>query len=102
VDSGIRATSGEAVSPVMRVRLFGQLALCLDDVPLAIPASARVRSLLGFLAVEPGVAQSRQRQAFLLWPDSTEAQARTNLRNVLHLLRGANADIADRIVVNPH
>ena len=31
----------------------------------------------------------RQRLAFLLWPDSTEAQARTNLRHVLHTLRRA-------------
>ena len=31
--------------------------------------------------------QPRPRLAFLLWPDSTEAQARTNLRKVLHTLR---------------
>jgi DNA-binding SARP family transcriptional activator len=39
----------------------------------------------------------RQRLAFLLWPDSTEAQARTNLRHVLHNLRRALPD-ADRFI----
>jgi len=33
--------------------------------------------------------QPRQHLAFLLWPDSTESQARTNLRHVLHHLRHA-------------
>lgn len=36
--------------------------------------------------------QPRQRLAFLPWPDSTERQARTNLRHVLHNLRGALPD----------
>ena len=35
---------------------------------------------------------ARQSLAFLLWPDSTEAQARTNLRHVLHNLRRALPD----------
>ena len=43
------------------------------------------------------MAQPRQRLAFLLWPDSTEAQARTNLRKVLHTLRRALPD-ADRFI----
>ena len=33
--------------------------------------------------------KSRQHLAFLLWPDSDEPQARTNLRNLLHHLRRA-------------
>jgi DNA-binding SARP family transcriptional activator len=37
--------------------------------------------------VHRGAPVPRQRLAFLLWPDSTEAQARTNLRHVLHTLR---------------
>ena len=39
-----------------------------------------------------GVPQPRRRVAFLLWPDSTEAQARTNLRKALHTLRHALPD----------
>jgi DNA-binding SARP family transcriptional activator len=38
--------------------------------------------------------QSRQQVAFLFWPDTSEAQARNNLRQTLHQLRGElpNAD----------
>jgi DNA-binding SARP family transcriptional activator len=93
--------SGQAASSVLTVRLFGKLDISVDGEQLTMPASARVGSLLSYLAMEPGVAQSRQRMAFVLWPDSTEAQARTNLRNVLHVLRRSNAEIADRIAVTP-
>jgi DNA-binding SARP family transcriptional activator len=40
---------------------------------------------------------SRERLAFLLWPDSAERQARTNLRHVLHTLRRALPE-PDRLV----
>ena len=35
------------------------------------------------------VAQSREHLAFLLWPESNESQARTNLRQLIHNLRRA-------------
>jgi len=44
-----------------------------------------------------GAPQSRQQLAFLFWPDSTDAQARLNLRSVLHRLRQALPD-ADRFL----
>src|SRR5262249_43485914 len=37
--------------------------------------------------------QSRSHLAFLLWPDSTDAQAHTNLRNLIHKLRQALPDV---------
>ncbi|MCK4490024.1 MAG: AAA family ATPase, partial [Anaerolineales bacterium] len=36
---------------------------------------------------------SRQRLSYLFWPDSTESQARTNLRNLLYHLRDALPDV---------
>jgi DNA-binding SARP family transcriptional activator len=39
--------------------------------------------------------------AFLLWPDSTEAQARTNLRHLLHNLRRASPELSRHIDVTP-
>jgi uncharacterized protein YbjT (DUF2867 family)/DNA-binding SARP family transcriptional activator len=47
---------------------------------------ARAELLVAFLALHPG-AQSRKRLAAVLWPDSTEAQAHTNLRKLLHTVR---------------
>ncbi|MFL5733954.1 MAG: ATP-binding protein, partial [Chloroflexia bacterium] len=49
--------------------------------------TARLVTLLAFLLLHRQAPQSRQHLAFWLWPDSTEGQAQTNLRNLLHLLR---------------
>lgn len=43
--------------------------------------------MLAFLALHAGAPQPRQRLAATFWPDSTEQQARTNLRRELHHLR---------------
>src|SRR5436309_2019052 len=81
-----------ADTPTLHVRLLGDLALRLGDVPLPPVGSARARSVLAYLILHRAAPQPRDRLAFLLWPDSTEAQARTNLRHVLHDLRRALPD----------
>lgn len=86
-----------SANPRLRVRLFGELDLRLGDERLPAIESARARSLLAHLLIHGDVPQPRQRLAFLLWPDSTEGQARTNLRNVLHTLRRASPEV-DRIL----
>jgi len=83
--------------PVLRIRLLGDLDLRLGDESLPRLESARAESLLGYLLVHRAAPQPRQGIAFLLWPDSTEAQARTNLRHVLHNLRRALPG-ADRLL----
>ncbi|MFZ2175135.1 MAG: AAA family ATPase [Rhodococcus sp. (in: high G+C Gram-positive bacteria)] len=49
--------------------------------------SSRAIELLAYLALHAGRAQSRTHLASLLWPDSSEQQARTNLRRELHNVR---------------
>jgi DNA-binding SARP family transcriptional activator len=73
--------------PLVRIRLLGELSLDVGGTPIAPLDSARVESLLAYLVLHRDAAQPRQKLAFLLWPDSTEQQARTNLRHVLHNLR---------------
>lgn len=51
--------------------------------------SARAESLLAYLMLHRGEPQSRQRLSYLLWPTSTDQQARTNLRHLLHTVRRA-------------
>jgi DNA-binding SARP family transcriptional activator len=80
-------------TPSLRARLLGQFDLRLDGRQLGPIESGRSRSLLASVLLHPDVPQSRQHLAFLLWPDSSEAQARTNLRNVLHTLRRSDAGI---------
>jgi DNA-binding SARP family transcriptional activator len=74
----------DRTSPSLSVRLFGELELQLGDVRLPRLDLARARSLLAYLLLNRDAPQSRERLAFLLWPDSTESQARTNLRHLIH------------------
>jgi DNA-binding SARP family transcriptional activator len=73
---------------MLEMRLFGTFELRADGTPVAL-TSSRAQSLLAYLALRHGTPQRRDRVAFLLWPESTDQQARTNLRHVLHTLRGA-------------
>src|SRR5690349_12865801 len=72
-----------SVTPRLHMRLLGGFALEQHETPITI-ASPRLQALLAYLALHHGEPQPRRRLAFLLWPDSSEAQAQTNLRTVLH------------------
>jgi DNA-binding SARP family transcriptional activator len=69
--------------------MLGELEISSGEEPLPPLESRRAESLLAFLLVRRGTRVAREQLAFLLWPDSTEQQARTNLRHVLHTLRRA-------------
>jgi DNA-binding SARP family transcriptional activator/predicted ATPase len=73
----------------LSLRLLGDFSLVYDGEPVMDITSARMRSLLAYLALHRETPQPRQQLAFLFWPDSTEAQARNNLRQLLHQLRHA-------------
>ncbi|HEX6021215.1 MAG TPA: AAA family ATPase [Solirubrobacter sp.] len=76
-------------TPIVRIRILGDLDVRIGDEPLPPLESGRAESLLAYLLVHRGRKVARGQLAFRLWPDSTEAQARTNLRHVLHTLRRA-------------
>jgi len=80
-------TGVAVVAPTLRIRVLGELDLRLGDAPVPPLESARAESLLAYLLVHRGTRVPRRQLAFLLWPDSSERQARTNLRHVLHTLR---------------
>jgi DNA-binding SARP family transcriptional activator/tetratricopeptide (TPR) repeat protein len=71
----------------LRVRLLGDFDVRYGAHRLPALESPRLRSLLAYLLLHQNVPQPRERLAFLLWPDSTEAQAKTNLRQLVHHLR---------------
>ncbi|MGH9280640.1 MAG: ATP-binding protein, partial [Acidimicrobiales bacterium] len=85
----------------VRIRMFGELDIRVDGGPMPPLDSARARSLLAYLLLHDGAPQSRPRLAFMLWPDSTEGQARTNLRHLLHTLRSAAPALAPHLEVTP-
>ena len=79
-----------------RVSLLGEQAITGGAGTRA--RSSRAVALVAFLAAHAGSPQPRQRIAGLFWPDSTDAQALTNLRRELHQLRQILADEASLVV----
>src|SRR5437588_12417978 len=75
--------------PTLYLRLLGDFSLLYCDQQVTSLNTARLRSLLTYLVLHRDVPQQRQHLAFLFWPDATEAQARNNLRQLLHQLRQA-------------
>jgi DNA-binding SARP family transcriptional activator/tetratricopeptide (TPR) repeat protein len=73
--------------PTLRIDVFGGFVLHGDDAPIDIAHATRLHALLTYLLLQRGPSVSRQQAASALWPDSSEAQARTNLRKQLLLLR---------------
>ncbi len=80
--------------PTLYIRLLGDFSLTYDAEPVTSLNTPRLHSLLAYLVLHRDAPQLRQHLAFLFWPDTSEAQARTNLRQLLHQLRQAlpNAD----------
>ena len=75
------------MSRLLDIRLLGTVELRLGGTPLPAPESARAVSLLAYCCSTAACRSRGSGLAFLLWPDSSEAQARTNLRKALHTLR---------------
>jgi predicted ATPase/DNA-binding SARP family transcriptional activator/Tfp pilus assembly protein PilF len=66
----------------LSLQVLGGFRLRDHGVPIAVP-SKRVQALLTYLVLHRGIPQSRAHLAALFWPDSTDAQARTNLRKLV-------------------
>src|SRR5438477_10552381 len=73
---------------MLRVRLFGGLALESGGVALAMPERRRACSLLGWLALHPGM-HPRSEVAGRFWPDVLDSSARKSLRTELVAVRRA-------------
>src|SRR6185312_9199397 len=75
--------------PTLHLRLLGDFSLLYNDQQVTSLNTMRLQSLLAYLVLHRDVPQQRQHLAFLFWPDAAEAQARNNLRQLLHQLRQA-------------
>jgi DNA-binding SARP family transcriptional activator len=85
---------------VLRIQLLGDFRLVDGDEPALTVNTLRLQALLAYLVLHRHAPQSRQHVAFLFWPDTPEAQALTNLRNLLHKLRHALPDPDQCLLVN--
>src|SRR5438270_10209673 len=85
-----------------RIELFGKFRITHEGRAIAAVNTNRLKSLLTYLVLHGDAPQAREYLAFLLWPDSGEAQARTNLRQLLHHLRRALPDECGFLTADNH
>src|ERR1044071_5599914 len=88
----------------MTVSLFGTLRISFAGRPVTSVNTNRLYSLIAYLILHGDTPQPRERLAFVLWPSSSESQARTNLRQLLHHLKRAlpkecNSLVSDHLTV---
>lgn len=86
----------------LHVRLLGGFELGHGGHPVAGFAQARLQSLLAYLLVHRDAPVSRQQLAFAFWPDTTDEQARSNLRTLLHRLLETLPDGSSLLAVDRH
>jgi DNA-binding SARP family transcriptional activator len=73
----------------LQVNLLGGFQLLFDEKPVELAYSTRLQTLIAYIVLHRSASVARERLAFLFWPDTSESQARTNLRNLIHQLRQA-------------
>jgi DNA-binding SARP family transcriptional activator len=78
---------------MLEIGLLGGFRLVRDGAPIVgADAPLRLQTLLAYLILRRDQSHLRQRIASDFWPDTSEAQARTNLRHVIHDLRAVLPD----------
>jgi predicted ATPase/DNA-binding SARP family transcriptional activator len=82
---------------MLEIRLLGQFDMRLHGAPVEL-SSRPAQSLLAYLLLNHGTAHRRERLAGLLWPDSSEANARRNLRQALWQIRRALGEVSDSLL----
>jgi len=82
------------VIPMLHIQLLGEFLLVSSGKAVTNIDKPRLQSLLAYLVLHRDASQSRSHLAYLLWPESTDAVAHSNLRTLVHRLRQAlpNAD----------
>jgi predicted ATPase/DNA-binding SARP family transcriptional activator len=95
--SDSHACTGVRAMPTLHIQLLGEFHLTYGDAPVSKVNAPRLQALLAYLVLHREAPQPRHHLAYCLWPDTTEAQARTNLRQLLHALKQALPE-ADQFV----
>ncbi len=83
---------------MLRIQLFGGIAVECDGQEIAAPSARRAWALLAYLALSPG-PRPRGEIAARFWPDVLDASARASLRSAVWSLRRALGDAGARFVI---
>ena len=73
----------------LHISLLGRFRACADEQPIAELEQRRLQTLLAYILLHSPAQIPRQQIAFAFSPESTNEQAQTNLRTLLHRLRTA-------------
>ena len=73
---------------MLEVRMLGQFEVRKKGEPVLIP-SRPAQSLVAYLIFTAGIAHRREKLAGMIWPESSEENARSNLRQALWRARKA-------------
>ena len=87
---------------MLEIRLLGEFDVRLEGKPIEIP-SRPAQSLLAYLVLNADTRHRREKLAGLLWPESEESNARSNLRHALWRLRksiGEKYILADKVSIS--
>ncbi|MEZ4861801.1 MAG: BTAD domain-containing putative transcriptional regulator [Caldilineaceae bacterium] len=74
---------------MLTIQVFGSFKITQDDEIVTALTRPRGKSLLAYLLLHQATPQERAHLAALFWPETSDHQARTNLRRELHQLRQA-------------
>ena len=85
---------------VVQIQLLGGFTLTCDGALVEGITTPRLQSLVAYLVLHRDTPHLRQHLAFLFWPDSSEAQALNNLRQLLHSLRRTLPDVSALLLVD--
>ncbi|RLT42590.1 MAG: hypothetical protein DWI57_05465 [Chloroflexi bacterium] len=77
----------------LQIQLLDGFALHGTGGPVVSISAPRQQELLAYLLLRSDVPQRREQIAFLLWPETTDSQARNNLRRELFRLRSQWPDV---------
>jgi DNA-binding SARP family transcriptional activator len=89
----------QPMTPI-EIRVFGGFHLTRAGTPVA-ELPARVQALFTNTLLHRTAPRSRQQLAYTFWPESTDKQARTNLRRLLLLLRRALTQTDELFDITP-
>ncbi|MFN8492791.1 MAG: AAA family ATPase [Caldilineaceae bacterium] len=92
--------SEPTAAPCLTIRLLGDFALTYQGQPITAVNTPRLQALFTYLLLHHQAPQERRRLAFRFWPDSSEAQALTNLRKHLLHLKDALPAVDQMLVIN--
>src|SRR5688500_17708133 len=76
----------------LHIHLLGGFGVATEQAQMLSLSGKRQRTLIAYLLLHRDIPSDRKHLAFLLWPESSEQQALTNLRQLIHELRAVLED----------